>query len=60
MIVIFGRFLFIGGAIMYSIGTFGFADMNVRANYMPAPQYISIAAMIIGAALNFFELKKGK
>ena len=49
---------FIGGAIMYSIGTFDFADINVRANYMPAPQYIGIAAMIIGAALNFFGLKR--
>ena len=38
--VIFGGLLFIGGAIMYSIGTLGFADMDVQANYMLAPQYI--------------------
>ena len=25
---------------MYSIGTLGFADMDVQANYMLAPQYI--------------------
>jgi len=35
--VIFGGLLFIGGAIMYSIGTLGFADMDVQANYMLAP-----------------------
>ena len=35
--VIFGELLFIGGAIMYSIGTLGFADMDVQANYMLAP-----------------------
>ena len=29
--VIFGGLLFIGGAIMYSIGTLGFADMDVQA-----------------------------
>ena len=50
--------LFIGGAIMYSIGTLGFADMDVQANYMLAPQYIGIATMLVGAALGFFGLKK--
>ena len=56
--VIFGGLLFIGGAIMYSVGTLGFADMDVQANYMLMPQYIGIATMIIGAALGFFGLKK--
>lgn len=56
--VIFGGLLFIGGAIMYSIGTFGFADMDVEWIYMRAPQYIGIATMIVGAALGFFGLKK--
>ena len=56
--VIFGGLLFIGGGIMYSVGTLGFADMDVQANYMLMPQYIGIATMIIGAALGFFGLKK--
>ena len=56
--VIFGGLLFIGGVIMYSVGTLGFADMDVQANYMLMPQYIGIATMIIGAALGFFGLKK--
>ena len=56
--VIFGGLLFIGGAIMYSIGTLGFADMDVQANYMLTPQYIGIATMLVGIALGFFGLKK--
>ena len=56
--VILGGLLFIGGAIMYSVGTLGFADMDVQANYMLMPQYIGSATMIIGAALGFFGLKK--
>ena len=56
--VIFGGLLFIGSAIMYSIGTLDFADMDVQANYMLTPQYIGIATMLVGAALGFFGLKK--
>lgn len=56
--VILGGLIFIGGTIMYSIGTLGFADMDVQANYMLTPQYIGIATMLIGAALGFFGLKK--
>ena len=56
--VIFGGLLFIGGAIMYSVVTLGFADMDVQANYSLMPQYIGIATMIIGAALGFFGLEK--
>ena len=51
--VIFGGLLFIGGAIMYSIGTLGFADMDVQANYVLLPQYIGIATMIVGLCLDF-------
>ena len=36
----------------------GFADMDVQANYMLAPQYIGIATMLVGAALGFFGMKK--
>lgn len=56
--VILGGLIFIGGTIMYSIGTLGFADMDVQANYMLTPQYIGIATMLIGAALGFFGLKR--
>ena len=55
---ILGGLLFIGGAIMYSVGVLGFADMDVQANYMLTPQYIGIAAMLVGIALGFWELKK--
>ena len=50
---ILGGLLFIGGAIMYSIGTLGFADMDVQANYVLLPQYIGIATMIVGLCLDF-------
>lgn len=56
--VILGGLLFIGGAIMYSVGTLGFADMDVQANYMLTPQYIGIATMIFGFVLGFWGLKK--
>ena len=56
--VVLGGLLFIGGAIMYSIGTLGFADINVQANYMLTPQYVGIATMLIGAALGLWGLKK--
>ena len=55
--VVFGGLLFIGGAIMYSVGTLGFADMDVQANYMLAPQYIGIGAMLVGVAFGFYGLK---
>ena len=58
--VIFGGLLFIGGAIMYSIGILGFADMDVQANHMLAPQYIGITTMIIGLVLGVIGLVKDK
>ena len=58
--VVFGGLLFIGGAVMYSIGTLGFADMDVQANYMLAPQYIGIVTMLVGAALGILGLKRIK
>ena len=58
--VIFGGLLFIGGSIMYSIGILGFADMDVQANYMLAPQYIGITTMIIGLVLGVIGLVKDK
>ena len=56
--VVFGGLLFIGGAIMYSVGTLGFADMDVQANYMLAPQYIGIVTMLVGVVLGVLGLKK--
>ena len=56
--IILGGLIFVGGTIMYSIGTLGFADMDVQANYMLVPQYIGIATMLVGAAVGFLGLKK--
>lgn len=55
--VVLGGLLFIGGSIMYSVGTLGFADIEVQSNYMLTPQYIGIATMFVGAILGFFGLK---
>lgn len=58
--VILGGFLFAGGAIMFSIGTLGIANVNVAAYMMKAPQYLGIAAMIVGVALGALGLKDDK
>lgn len=55
--VILGGFLFVGGAIMLSIGILGLADVNVQAHYMQAPQYLGIVTMIAGVALGVIGLK---
>ena len=56
--VILGGLIFIGGAIMYSIGTLGFAAESVDTRDMEFPLLIGIATMLAGAALGFFGLKK--
>ena len=43
---------------MYSIGTLGFADMDVQAGYMLTPQYIGVAVMLLGLALGIWGLKE--
>ena len=56
--VIFGGLLFVGGAIMYSIGMLGIADVNVVVKFMKAPQYIGVAAMFTGLILGYMGMKK--
>ena len=46
--IVLGGFIFVGGTVMFSVGTLGFADVNVQAHYMQLPQYIGMAAMIAG------------
>ncbi len=58
--IILGGFLFAGGAIMFSVGTLGIADINVAVYMMKAPQYLGIAAMIAGIALGLLGLKDEK
>ena len=56
--VVLGGFAFVGGAIMYSVGTLGFAHVEVQAGYMQVPQYLGIIVMIVGAALGIYGLIK--
>ena len=45
---------------MYSVGTLGFAHVEVQAGYMQLPQYLGIIVMIAGAALGIYGLIKDK
>jgi len=54
--VVLGGFAFVGGAIMYSVGTLGIAHVEVQAGYMQVPQYLGIIVMIAGAALGICGL----
>ena len=58
--VVLGGFAFVGGTIMYSVGTLGFAHVEVQAGYMQVPQYLGIILMIVGAALGIYGLIKDK
>ena len=42
---------------MFSVGTLGFADVNVQAYYMQLPQYIGMATMIAGIVFGILGLK---
>ena len=45
---------------MYSVGTLGFAHVEVQAGYMQVPQYLGIIVMIAGAALGICGLINDK
>lgn len=58
--IVLGGFAFVGGAIIYSVGTLGFAHVEVQADYMQVPQYLGIIVMIAGAALGICGLINDK
>ena len=58
--IVLGGFALVGGAIIYSVGTLGFAHVEVQADYMQVPQYLGIIVMIVGAALGIYGLIKDK
>lgn len=58
--IVLGGFIFVGGAVMFSVGTLGFADVNVQAHYMQLPQYIGVATMIAGIVFGILGLKDDK
>ena len=58
--IVLGSFIFVGGAVMFSVGTLGFADVNVQARYMQLPRYIGVAAMIAGIVFGILGLKDDK
>ncbi|MDR2558647.1 MAG: hypothetical protein LBC86_03760 [Oscillospiraceae bacterium] len=56
--VIAGRFLFVGGCILYAVGTLGFADSYVSAYEMQVPMYIGILSMAAGLIIGIIGLRK--
>ena len=58
--VILGGFLFVGGAIMFSVGILGIADVQVAAHMMKMPQYLGIISMAAGVVLGVLGLKDEK
>ena len=58
--VLLGGFVFVGGAIMFSIGTLGIAHVEVQAGMMQLPQYLGILTMIAGFVFGVLGLKNEK
>ena len=58
--IVLGGFAFVGGAVMYSISTLGFAHVEVQVNYMKIPQYLGVIAMITGIILGICGLINDK
>jgi formate hydrogenlyase subunit 3/multisubunit Na+/H+ antiporter MnhD subunit len=56
--LIAGGFLFIGGCILYAVGTLGFADSAVGTSDMQAPMYIGIVVMLAGITMGILGLQK--
>ena len=56
--IICGGFLFVGGCILYAVGTLGVADVAVQAYMMQSPQYMGIFFIIAGLALGVSGIKK--
>lgn len=57
---ILGGFIFVGGAIMLSVGMFGVAHVEVQAQPMQTLQYLGALLLIAGIALGVFGLKSDK
>lgn len=58
--VLLGGFVFVGGAVMFSIGTLGIAHVEIQAQMMQIPQYLGILSMIAGLVFGVLGLKNEK
>lgn len=56
--LIAGGFLFLGGCVLYAVGTLGFADTTVQAYMMQPPQYLGIFSMIAGVVFGIIGFRK--
>jgi len=57
-LLVAGGFLFIGGCILYAVGTLGFADTAVKAHMMQLPQYMGLGLMLAGMVSGVIGLRK--
>lgn len=55
---IFGGLLFVGGCILFSLGTLGIADAAVQAEMMTIPRNLGMFFMLIGLILGFTGLRE--
>lgn len=55
---LFGGFLFLGGTIMYSIGTLGIADVSVQIHSLGLLDVVGVISMVAGIALGIWGIIK--
>ena len=58
--VVFGGLLFVGGCILYALGTLGVADTTVAAYQMQPPLDLGMFFMLAGLLLGLFGMRKDK
>jgi len=57
-LLVAGGFLFIGGCILYAVGTLGFADTSVKAYIMQLPKYLGMGFMLAGVVSGVIGLRR--
>ena len=55
--ILLGGFLFLGGAVLFSVGTLGVAHAEVQAAAMQLPQYLGALSMLAGILFGLLGLK---
>ena len=56
--VILGGLMFVGGCILYAVGTLGVADTAVAAGMMKTPQYLGMFFMLEGLIMGLWGMRK--
>ena len=56
--IVLGGLLFVGGCVLFSLGTLGIADVNVAAQMMTVPRNLGMFFMLIGVVLGVAGLRE--